>query len=271
MRAARPPSDAGAGRPGAAPEQRWDPARYAEHARFVADLAGPLVDMLAPQAGEDILDLGCGDGVLTAALAARCRRIVGVDSSPEQVEAARALGVDARVSDGHALPFEGEFDAIVTNAALHWMKRPDAAIDGMWRALRPGGRIAGEMGGAGNVAKISGALADALGRRGIDAASRFPWYFPTPGDYRARLAARGFEVRRMRLVERPTTLPGDITGWLDTFAAPFTDAVAADARPALIAEVRAALEPALYRPDTGWVADYVRLRFLAVKPAEAGC
>lgn len=267
MRAGTPPSNPTAGEAGSAPGQRWDPARYAEHGRFVADLAGPLVELLAPRAGEDILDLGCGDGVLTAAIAARCRRIVGVDSSPEQVAAARARGVDARLCDGHALPFRAEFDAIVTNAALHWMKRSDAVIDGMWRALRPGGRIAGEMGGAGNVARISGALVDALGRRGIDASTRFPWYFPTQEDYRSKLAARGFEIRTMALVERPTTLPGDIAGWLETFAAPFIDAVAEEARPALIAEVRDALEPALYRPGTGWVADYVRLRFLAVRPA----
>lgn len=267
MRVATPPNKPAARAAGTASEQRWDPDRYAEHGRFVADLAGPLVALLAPRADEEILDLGCGDGVLTAAIETRCRRIVGVDSSPEQVAAARALGLDARVCDGHALPFDAEFDAIVTNAALHWMKRPDAAIDGMWRALRPGGRIAAEMGGAGNVARIAGALADALGRRGIDAEPRFPWYFPTPEAYRRKLAARGFEIRTMTLVERPTTLPGGIAGWLATFAEPFTGAVAEDERPALIAEVRDALEPALYRPGTGWVADYVRLRFLAVKPA----
>ncbi len=271
MRAAAPPSDRAARAAGTAPEQRWDPARYAEHGRFVSDLAGPLVELLAPRPEEDILDLGCGDGVLTAAIAARCRSIVGVDASPAQVAAARARGVDARVCDGHALPFESEFDAIVTNAALHWMTRPDEPIDGMWRALRQGGRIAGEMGGAGNVAQISRALANALERRGIDPESRFPWYFPTPEAYRRRLAARGFEVRTMALVERPTNLPGDIVGWLETFAAPFLDAVAEDARPALLSEVRDALEPALYRQGTGWVADYVRLRFLAVKPAADGC
>ena len=269
MRAAPPPSRPGAREADSAPEQRWDPARYAEHGRFVAELAGPLVELLAPQKDEHILDLGCGDGVLTAAIAARCRRIVGVDSSPEQVAAARARGVDARVSDGHALPFEAEFDAIVSNAALHWMTRPDAAIDGMWRALRPGGRVAAEMGAAGNVAKISAALAVALERRGIDANSRFPWYFPTQAAYRQKLAGRGFEIRMMEAVERPTTLPGDIAGWLETFAAPFLDAVAENARPEVIAEVRDALAPALYRPGTGWVADYVRLRFLAVKPESA--
>lgn len=246
--------------------QRWDPVRYAEHGRFVAELAGPLIELLAPGPDDDILDLGCGDGALTAAVAPGCKRIVGVDSSPEQVAAARTLGLDARVADGHALPFDSEFDAIVTNAALHWMKRPDAVIDGMWRALRPGGRLAGEMGGAGNVARISRALMDALGRRGIDGESRFPWYFPTPDAYRRKLAARGFEVTEMVLVERPTTLPGDISGWLETFAEPFLGAVAATERPTMIAEVQAALKPALYRPGTGWVADYVRLRFLAVKP-----
>ena len=249
--------------------QRWDPVRYAEHGRFVADLAGPLVEMLAPGPDDDILDLGCGDGALTAAIAPRCRHVLGVDASPEQVAAARALGLDARVCDGHALPFESRFDAIVTNAALHWMKRPDSVIDGMWRALRPGGRVAGEMGGAGNVASISRALVEALARRGIDGESRFPWYFPSPGAYRDKLAARGFVVRRMSLVERPTTLPGDIAGWLETFGEPFLDAVAADERAALIAEVREALEPVLYRPGTGWVADYVRLRFLAIKPPKS--
>ena len=269
MRAETPPNSPPERETETARAQRWDPVRYAEHGRFVADLAGPLVELLAPRADEDILDLGCGDGVLTAAIAPKCRRIVGVDASPEQVAAARALGLDAREFDGHALRFDSEFDAIVTNAALHWMTRPDAVIDGMWRALRPGGRIAGEMGAAGNVARISGALTDALGRRGIDGESRFPWYFPTPDAYRRKLAARGFEIRKMTLVERPTTLPGDIAGWLETFAAPFLDAVAVDERPTMIAEVRDVLEPVLYRPGAGWVADYVRLRFLAVKPLAA--
>ena len=269
MRAGTPPNRPFEGETDPARAQRWDPARYARHGRFVADLAGPLVALLAPRPDDDILDLGCGDGALTAAIAPRCRRIVGVDASPEQVAAASALGLDARVVDGHALAFDAEFDAIVTNAALHWMKRPDDVIDGMWRALRPGGRIAGEMGGEGNVARISGALVDALRRRGVDGESRFPWYFPAPDAYRRRLAARGFEVTEMALVQRPTTLPGDISGWLETFAEPFLGAVPARERPAMIAEVRDDLEPVLYREGTGWVADYVRLRFLAVKPRAA--
>ena len=121
MRAETPPNRPPDRESSPAQAQRWDPVRYAKHGRFVADLAGPLVELLAPRSDDEILDLGCGDGALTAAIAPRCRRIVGVDASSEQVAAARGLGLDARVFDGHALPFDSEFDAIVTNAALHWM------------------------------------------------------------------------------------------------------------------------------------------------------
>ena len=253
---------------GPARGQHWDSDRYARNGRFVADLGAALLDLLDPQPNEVILDLGCGDGAQTAALAERCMAVVGVDSSAEQIAAARRRGLDARLADGHDLAFEAEFDAILTNAALHWMKRPDAVIDGMWRALRPGGRLAGEMGGRGNVARIWSALSAALGRRGIDAAPLQPWYFPDVDEYRGRLAARGFQVVAIELIDRPTTLPGDIAAWLETFAEPLLLEIDQVARPALIEEVRQALLPELFRPGTGWVADYVRLRFMAVKPAE---
>lgn len=254
---------------GSAGRQYWDPDRYARNGRFVADLGAALLDLLDPQPHEVILDLGCGDGAQTAILAERCKAVVGVDSSPEQIAAARLLGLDARVADGHDLVFEREFDGILSNAALHWMKRPDAVIDGMWRALRPGGRLAGEMGGRGNVAQIWSVLSAAMARRGIDAAPLLPWYFPDVDDYRGRLAARGFQVVAIDLIDRPTTLPGDIADWLETFAEPVLFAIDPAVRPALIEEVREALRPALFQPGTGWVADYVRLRFKAVKPAES--
>jgi SAM-dependent methyltransferase len=131
------------------PGQEWQAERYAAHARFVADLGMPVVEqLLAPQAGERVLDLGCGDGVLTAKLAGLGCAAVGVDAGPDMVRAARALGVDARVVDGHALAFDREFDAVFSNAALHWMKAdPDAVVAGVARALRPGGRFVAEMGG----------------------------------------------------------------------------------------------------------------------------
>ncbi len=246
--------------------QTWDPQTYARNARFVSDLAGAVVELLAPCAGERILDLGCGDGVLTAKLAATGCRMVGVDSSAAQVQAARALGLDARVMDGERLEFDAEFDAVFSNAALHWMRRPDAVIAAVWRALRPGGRFVAEMGGYGCVAKIKSALIDALARRGIDGEALNPWYFPTVDDYCARLRAAGFEVEHAALVPRPTALPGDVGGWLETFAHSFTVSLEPPERRDFIAEVQSALQPQLGDADGRWWADYVRLRFRAAKP-----
>ncbi len=245
--------------------QRWDPEGYARHARFVSELGLPVLELLAPQPGERVLDLGCGDGVLTRELVRRGCQVIGVDGSPEQVEAARRLRLDARVADAHRLDFHEEFDAVFSNAALHWMKRPDAVIQGVWRALRPGGRFVGELGGHGCVARIEGALLEALARRGVDGRAHHPWYFPTAADYRARLEAGGFQVRELALFPRPTPLPGDVTGWLETFARSFSAALPAEARPAFLAEVREALRPQLEDAEGVWTADYVRLRFAAHK------
>ena len=246
--------------------QSWDPERYARNARFVAELGAPLVELLAPRAGERVLDLGCGDGALSLRIAAGGAEVVGVDASAEQVAAARAAGLDARVCDGQALAFAEEFDAVFSNAALHWMLDPVAAIDGVWRALKPGGRFVGEMGGAGNVAKITAALVAALERRGHDGRAASPWYFPVPEAYRAKLQARGFEVTTIGLIERPTPLPGELEGWLETFAEAFISVLAEDERPAYVSEVKQALETELKDDEGRWWADYVRLRFSAFKP-----
>lgn len=246
------------------PSQTWQPEGYARHAAFVPELGMPVVELLAPKPGERILDLGCGDGALTAKLAGLGCEVVGVDASPEMVAAARARGLDARVVAGEELAFEAEFDAVFSNAALHWMKRdPDAVITAVARALRPGGRFVAEMGGHGNVAAISVALHAALARRGVDARAASPWYFPTPEAYRERLERHGFEVVTIELLPRPTPLPTGIAGWLETFAAPFTRLVPEADRSACLDEVVALLEPQLCDESGRWTADYVRLRFAA--------
>lgn len=245
---------------------RWDPESYAEHARFVSDLGAPVADLLDPRPGERVLDVGCGDGALTERFRRTGCLVVGVDSSPEQVWAARRRGLDARIIDARELPFDAEFDAVFSNAALHWIPDPDAAIDGAWRALKPGGRFVAECGGAGCVASIREAFAEALRARGVDAAAVDPWHFPTADGYRARLERRGFRVDSIAAFPRPTPLPGDVVHWLEVFAQAFIDAAPAPERAALLAEVRARLAPRIQQADGTWIVDYVRLRFAATRP-----
>jgi len=251
-----------------APQQHWDPDRYRSEAGFVAELGLPVVDLLAPRPGERILDLGCGEGALTATLAEMGCEVVGVDASPDQIARARAEGLDAHVLDGHRLieapRFEGAFDAVFSNAALHWMKRdPDAVLAGVARALKPGGRFVAEMGGAGNVDAIRRACHAELSARGADPVPVDPWFFPSVADYRARLERAGFAVRSIELIPRPTPLPGDVAGWLATFAESFLAALPEAERPEAVASIRTRLQPDLQAPDGSWTADYVRLRFAA--------
>jgi trans-aconitate methyltransferase len=245
--------------------QTWNSKTYAENARFVSDLGMPVVELLAPKPGERILDLGCGDGVLTVKLRDFGCEVIGVDSSPDLIDSAKSLGLDARLLDGQELDFHGEFDAVFSNAALHWMTQPDRVIDGVWRALKPGGRFVGEFGGNGNVATIESALHKALKQRGIDANSINPWYFPTVRDYQTRLESRGFKVHEIFLIPRPTTLPTNIRGWLATFANPFINVLSIAERDAFLDEVIDCLKPVLCNGSGEWFADYVRLRFSASK------
>ena len=250
--------------------QTWDPAKYAQHARFVSDLGSPVVALLDPHPGERILDLGCGDGVLTKKLVELGCEVIAIDSSAPQVEAAKKLGLDARVMSAEALPFHEEFDAVFSNAVLHWIKRADEMMAAVYRSLRPEGRFVAECGGHGCVQKIRTALIQAANRHGIDGEARVPWYFPTPGDYASRLERAGFRVDSIALIPRPTPLPGDITGWLETFAQCFLDGLSEQAQREYLEEVRATLKPQLLDGNGVWVADYVRLRFAATKATHLG-
>ena len=248
---------------------RWDPSLYATHASFVPALGAAVLDLLAPQPGERVLDLGCGDGVLTQKLIAAGCSVVGVDADAAMVAAAQAKGIDARLGDARALDFDGEYDAVFTNAALHWVGQPDVVTAGVKRALKPGGRYVGEFGGHANIAAIRTALIAVLARHGFPAAGAETSYYPTAEAFRAVLEAGGFVVDSCAIIPRPTPLPeSGMAGWLETFRGGFIDAagVPDDQKDQIIAETVALLAPALQAADGQWVADYVRIRFSAHLP-----
>jgi trans-aconitate methyltransferase len=249
------------------PSQRqvWSAETYARHARFVSDLAGPVLEWLAPQAGERVLDLGCGDGVLTAELARRGVSVLGIDISESLLKAAAERGVETRHMDGQNLPFDGEFDAVFSNAALHWMSNASAVIEGVFRALKPGGRFVAEFGGHGNVAAVTTAMRATARRRGGDAALAGPWFFPSVAVYREMLEERGFRVVRIGLFPRPTPLASGMIAWLRVFRRPFFAQFGAD-EDLVLSEVEELLAPSLRDAKGNWTADYVRLRVEAVKP-----
>jgi SAM-dependent methyltransferase len=247
--------------------QVWQAERYAENAHFVPALGQSVLDLLAARPGEKILDLGCGDGVLTEKIAALGADVVGIDGSADMVEAARRRGLNAHVASAYELKFHEEFDAVFSNAALHWMKAdPDAVIAGVNRALKPEGRFIGEMGGHGNVAAITVALLATLeGRKVAHPAGLSPWYFPSAEAYRAKLEAGGFAVHYIELIPRPTALPTGMAAWIETFGMSLIRHLPEPEQQSAIEEVVDRLRPVLCDESGQWTGDYVRLRFSATK------
>jgi SAM-dependent methyltransferase len=246
--------------------QTWNSELYEKNARFVSDLGAPVLERLAARAGEHILDLGCGDGVLTKKIADLGCHVVGLDSSSDFVAAARRLGLEVVEKSAYDMDFVSRFDAVFSNAALHWMKDADAVIGNVARALRPKGRFVAEMGGHGCVKTVLAALIEELGRRGYNGDSANPWYFPSAEDYGARLTAAGFSVRYIAIIPRPTLLPGDVLGWLVTFSGAFAGLLPAAERRDYLECVRARLAQQLCDANGRWTVDYVRLRFEAHLP-----
>lgn len=245
--------------------QTWDPETYSRNAAFVPQLGSGVLEWLNPQPGERILDLGCGDGQLTERIADARAHVTGVDASPMMVAAARARGITAEVGSAESLPFaDRSFDAVSSNAALHWVRDQDAMMIEVRRVLRPAGRFVAEMGGHGNIAAIRVAFAAVLARLGHASLGERGNYYPAPEAYRRRLASHGFTVARLIHFPRPTPLgAGGMTSWLNTFCRGPLDALPENLRETAVAETVALLAPALCDEAGQWTADYVRLRFIA--------
>lgn len=253
----------------------WSPTDYAANAAFVPALGAAALALLDPQPGEIILDLGCGDGVLTQQIAAAGAKVIGLDASVAMVEAARARGIDAFVADGQTLAIEnqaarfGQFDAAFSNAALHWMLDPDAVATGLFTMLRPGGRFAGEMGGHNNVAILRRAVRDELLARGYSVPAEDPQWYPAVEEFVRLYGCAGFVGIQAQLIPRPTPLPAGVKGWVRTFRSGWLELAMVPEweREDIGAAIERRVKPFLQQPDGSWLADYVRLRFTMRKPA----
>ena len=246
--------------PSPASTSKWDAGDYASVGAFVARLGGAALDLLDPKEGETILDIGCGEGALTARIEERGARVVGIDNSPEMVAAAQARGLDARLMDVTTMGFDRAFDAAFSNATLHWVLDRNEAARSVWFALKQGGRYAGEMGGEGNIARLRGALDEEMIIRGYTPPSEAGNWYPSVEDFLAVYESAGFTDIDARLVERPTPIDHGIAAWVTTFRAGWLDrAGVPEAERTEIAEAVAARFP-----DN--IADYVRLRFIMRKP-----
>ena len=249
--------------------QRWQADQYARNARFVADLATDLIDLLHPQPGERILDVGCGDGAFSSRIRDRGARVVGIDQSEDLVRSARSRGIDAHVCTVQEFTQWSVFDRAVSNAVFHWILEPRPALAAVFQALRPGGRFVGELGGEGNIASVIRILTPLLASKGIEWAARNPWNFPSPELWTTDLEATGFQVLSVERFERPTALPCSFGDWIDTFGNVLLAGLDAAARTEIKAAAEAAAGPTLRQPDGTWVLDYVRLRFVAIRPEPA--
>ena len=247
--------------PAAISTSKWNAADYAKVGGFVAELGGAALDLLDPQPGERILDVGCGEGTLTRKIMERGADVLGVDDSPEMVRFAREKGVDAVLMDAADMPFAAEFDAAFSNAALHWVLEKEQAARAIFRSLKPGGRFAGEMGGEGNLAAMREALDTELVIRGYVPPLEASNWYASPEEFAAVYEAAGFGEIDARLIERPTQVDHGCAAWVTTFRRGWLD------RAGVPEDERKEIAAAVADRVGSSVLDYVRLRFIMRKPA----
>lgn len=249
--------------------QQWNANLYDTKHKFVSSLATETVELLSPKVGERILDIGCGTGHLTQNIANCGAEVLGVDSAETMILQARQNYPDLHfaVMDAINLEFTEEFDAVFSNAVLHWIKQPEKVIAGVWKSLKPGGRFVAEFGGKGNINYIQTALERAICQENSAFENLLnPNYFPSIGEYSSLLEKQGFELTFATLFDRPTPLDGEsgMVNWLKMFRNSVLAAFSEDTQAKILANVEEQLRPTLYKNGT-WFADYRRLRVVAIK------
>jgi trans-aconitate methyltransferase len=251
-------------------QKSWNTALYEEQHAFVWQYGESLLKLLAPKAGERILDLGCGTGQLTEKIAESGAFVQGIDSSLSMITKAKENypQIQFAVADARDFEVDEPLDAVFSNAVLHWIKEADAAIDCIKKALKPGGRFVAEFGGKGNVQAIVRSILSVLSEIGCkEPESLNPWYYPSIGEYAGLLENHGFEVSYAVLFDRPTNLEGGNAGmvnWIEMFASCFFSGLSEEVRSQVMNEVEQRLRSTQYR-DGNWVADYRRIRVVAIK------
>ncbi|MGB3512485.1 MAG: class I SAM-dependent methyltransferase [Microcoleaceae cyanobacterium] len=249
---------------------QWDVELYESKHSFVSNLATDLLELLSPQTGENILDLGCGTGHLTYQITTKGAKVVGIDNAPNMIEEAHRCYPDIQflVGDGVNIAVKEKFDAVFSNATLHWIKKPKKVISNIWRILKPGGRFVAEFGGKGNVEIIINGIYEALDAAGYSSNKKFnPWYFPTIGEYSAILESEGFLLTFATLLDRPTKLEDGENGlrhWINMFANCFFKGIPEKKQNIIITDIENRLRSQLYEKGR-WTADYKRIRIMAFK------
>lgn len=249
----------------------WNADLYKEKHAFVFNYGNSVVEWLQPKAGETILDLGCGTGELTAQIAESGATVKGIDSSASMIASAKSHypAIDFEVADGTSFSLNQTFDAVFSNATLHWIRQKEKVLDRIWHHLKPGGRLVLEMGGKGNVDDITGALSKAMEEKGYE--FKPFWYFPSPAEYTSLLEEYGFRVNQLSYFDRETELADPENGiveWLQMFGAYYLDAIPEADRLPILKAAQESLRATNFR-DGKWYTKYVRLRVKAEKIADA--
>jgi len=250
----------------------WNAELYESKHSFVSNLGLDLLELLSPQTGEKILDLGCGTGHLSYKITSKGAKVIGIDNAPTMISQAHNNypNLEFQLQSAANLSFTEQFDAVFSNATLHWIKSDkQEVVAGIWRVLKPGGRFVAEFGGKGNIGEIIKGIYEALDARGYESKKQLnPWYFPSIGEYASLLEKEGFELTFARLFPRQILLSdGDkgLKNWIEMFAGCFFEGISGQDKLNILADIEERLRPKLYRDGT-WFADYKRLRVVAFKP-----